>query len=117
MPAIVPKIFYSRATIAEDAKVLYALLDAADAATLLRSQTFIDRWRDVKSRVDRSGYEAETENLFNLLVNVDQAGLLDNSWVRARWLPIRHRIDSAPRRMHPRNESDRDPAHHRRGAP
>ena len=117
MQATAPKNFYSRATIAEDAKVLYALLDAADAATLLRSQELLDRWHEVKQRVDRSGYEPETECLFNLLVDADRAGLLDNSWVRSRWLTIRHRIDSAHRRMNPRNESDRDPAHHRRGAP
>lgn len=117
MTATAPKNFYSRATIAEDAKVLYALLDAAEAATLLRSPTILERWHEVKKRVDRSGYEIETEHLFNLLVDADRLGLLGNSWVRARWLPIRHRIDSAPRRMTPRDERDRDPAHHRRGAP
>jgi hypothetical protein len=111
-----PKNFFSRATIAEDAKVLYALLDAAEAAGLLAGDDILTCWRDLKQRVDRSGYEPETEGLFNLLKAIDAAGLLGGSWIRLRWQSIRHRIDSAPRRMESRPASDRPPALDRRSA-
>ena len=117
MPENPPKNFFSRATIAEDAKVLYALLDAAQAEALLRTDDLLARWHELKRRVDRSGYEPETEALFNLLVAVDRSGALGGTWIRTRWLTIRHRIDSAPRRMQPRHDGDHESSGHRRHAP
>jgi len=102
------KNFYSRATIAEESKLLYSLLDAAEEAGLLNRPDIAARWQELKRRVDRSGYEIETELCFKLLSEIDQSGALAGTWIRLRWLSFKHRIDAAPRRSKPR-EPDASP--------
>ena len=100
--------FYSCATIAEESKLLYSLLDAAEEAGLLNRPDIAARWQELKRRVDRSGYENEMELCFKLLSEIDQSGALAGTWIRLRWLSVKHRIAAAPRWSKPR-EPDASP--------
>ena len=94
--------FYNRATIAEEAKVLFSIADEADQLGLIRNAESLARWRHVKQRIDKTGYGPETEFLFTLLCEIDGNGALSASPLKDRWLPVKTRIDNAPRRMYPR---------------
>jgi hypothetical protein len=94
--------FYNRATIAEEAKLLFTLVDEVDQLGLLTNSESLQRWRAVKQNIAKTGYEPETEFLFTLLCEVHATGALAGTPVEPRWLPVKHRIDSAPRRMYPR---------------
>jgi hypothetical protein len=94
--------FYNRATIAEEAKLLFTLLDEADGLGLLKDSESLLRWRAVKQNISKTGYEPETEFLFTLLNEIHSTGGLAGTDVETRWLPVKARIDNAPRRMYPR---------------
>lgn len=92
------KNFFSRATIAEEAKLLFTLTDAAVELGRLTNPESQARWQEAKKRVEKKGYEPETELLFNLLSEIDASGGLKGTWIHPRWLAVKKRIDDAPRR-------------------
>ena len=94
--------FYNRATIAEEAKLLFTLADEAEQLGLIRNAESLQRWRAVKQNIAKTGYEPETEFLFTLLCEIHATGALTGTAVEPRWLPVKDKIDSAPRRMYPR---------------
>lgn len=96
------KNFYSRATIAEEAKLLFMLADAAAEMGRLTNPESKAHWLDAKKRVEKKGYEPETELLFTLLTEIDAAGGLKGTWIQSRWHTVKKRIDEAPRRKAPR---------------
>lgn len=78
-----------------EAKLLYALLDAAADDGRLRRSPFETRWEAVKaqahifSRVDRSA-------LYQLVEELAGVGGLDSTWMHERWLNVKARVETAP---------------------
>lgn len=69
----------------ETARLLFALLDAADEDGLLRGCAREERWREVKQRSGASSYHAEGALFWELLEELDRAGKLDGTWMQERW--------------------------------
>lgn len=94
--------FYNRATIAEEAKLLFTLAEEAEQLGLIQSSESLQRWRGVKQNIAKTGYAPETEFLFSLLSEIHATGVIAGTPIEERWLAVKNRIDSAPRRMYPR---------------
>jgi hypothetical protein len=80
--------------IQSEGRLLYTLLDAADAAGLLTA-AIAARWRDTKTRIICGApYEAEAGALHELLAELATAGALTGSWIEARWRTLAARIET-----------------------
>jgi hypothetical protein len=79
----------------EDARLLFALLDAADDDGLLRGFAGEARWREVKGRGPTLRYQQEGNLFWELLDELDRAGKLDRTWMHERWRTLKTRTTGA----------------------
>jgi len=79
-----------------EGRLLYVLLDAAEANGTLRGTAVEARWREGKERVQDSGdFEGEAALYFELLSELAASGKLAGTWIEQRWLTIKTRIPAA----------------------
>ncbi len=84
------------ATIRDEARVLYTLLDAAASAGLMDETTVEPAWREANSRLlARPNYESEAEVFHGLMVALDASGALAGTWIEERWRTIQSRVAPA----------------------
>lgn len=79
-----------------EAKLLYALLDAADADGLFGRSPFAAPWEELK-RMAEPFPKIDRAELYHLAEAVAASGALDHTWMRARWLTVKGRVESDPR--------------------
>jgi hypothetical protein len=78
-----------------EAKLLYALIDAAHDDGLIRSSPLLAEWLGIKQiatvfpNVDRAA-------LYHLAEGLDATGAIANTWMRERWLIVKRRVESDP---------------------
>ena len=76
-----------------EARLLFALLDATDCEGLISGTFFQSRWQTLKMRVDSgASYEGESEEFYELMVEIENSGALSGSWIEGRWLAVKARI-------------------------
>ena len=72
----------------EEAKVLFALLDAAKAQGLCRGTSVETRWDEARNRLLRTGCEEEGGLMWDLLAELEDMGVL-TGWIFERWREIK----------------------------
>ena len=81
------------ATIRDEARVLYTLLDAADSAGLMNGTAVEPAWREANARVlVRPNYDSEAEVFHDLMAALDASGALAGTWIEERWRMIQSRV-------------------------
>ncbi len=79
----------------QEARLLFALLDAIDSECLISDSGVQSRWRALKARVNGgSSYEAEAEDSYELLVKIARTARIRGTWMETRWLATEGRIRS-----------------------
>ena len=76
----------------EDARLLYALLDAAEDDGLMAGFAEAGRWRDVKRRAATVRFQQEGRLFWTLLSALERTGKLDSTWILARWISVKNRV-------------------------
>lgn len=70
------------------------LLDAARHNGLMPDSIAEEHWDEARSRIDQSGnYEREADLLYNLMHNLESAGMFVGTWIEARWEAVKSRVD------------------------
>ncbi len=78
---------------AEEARLLFTLVDAVDCEGLIAATSFQSRWRVVKARIESgASCEEEAENLYELLSEIESSGAIRSTWVEKRWRTAAQRI-------------------------
>jgi len=78
---------------AEEGRLLFALVDAVDCEGLIAATSFQSRWRVVKARIaSGASCEEEAENLYELLAEIESSGAIRSTWVEKRWRTAAQRI-------------------------
>jgi hypothetical protein len=77
------------------ARLLFALLDAADDDALLRGWAHKDDWRRVRSAAEQDGYVSELPLLIKLMTQLAGEGRLDRSWILRRWNGVKANLPQA----------------------
>lgn len=74
------------------ARLLYALLDAADDDGLMGDWEHQEKWRGVRNQAERSGYIPVLPFLIELMTGLEEAGRLDHSWILRRWNAVKTKL-------------------------
>ncbi len=72
-------------TKAEEAQLLYTLLDAADSEDRLSNLAAQEKWREIKTRCKDSSREREYAALASLFNEVERSDQLAGTWILFRW--------------------------------
>lgn len=83
-----------------EAKLLYAVLDAAYDDGLLRDPLIEKRWLAIR-RQAVSVLTLDRASLYWLVQDLDMLGVLNRTWMQGRWLTVKERIESAPMEFPP----------------
>lgn len=75
----------------EETRLLYTLLDAAEAEGRLSNPALAETWRTLKQRFDNARSEQECAALNALLDELDRSGAVAGTWIQARWHAIKAR--------------------------
>jgi hypothetical protein len=95
-------------TRAEQARLLYTLLDAAEVENRLLDPAVAECWLAVKARFDNARSEQHYEALEAVFDDLDRTGALVGTWIQARWLAAKIRRDTeSPFPKHSRPGGDR----------
>jgi len=80
--------------ICQEARLLFALLDAVDSEDLIAGMPCQTRWRALKARINSgaSHYENEADESYELLVEIGSSGAISGTWIEKRWLTTSARI-------------------------
>jgi hypothetical protein len=81
-------------THAEQARLLYALLDAAEDENRLVDPGVAERWLALKARFENAHSERHYSALEALFDELDRSGALVGTWIQARWLGAKTRRDT-----------------------
>ena len=81
-------------TRSEQARLLYALLDAAEDENRLLDPPLAERWLAVKARFDNARSEQHYEALETVFDELDRTGVLVGTWIQARWFAAKIRRDT-----------------------
>ncbi len=74
------------------ARLLYALLDAADDDGLMRDWTHKEEWRNARAEAEHSGYVPLMPLLIELMTALAEAGRLDRTWILRRWNDAKRKL-------------------------
>jgi hypothetical protein len=78
----------------EESKVLFALLDAAEEAGMIRDAGFQQRWLEAKVAVI-SAPMYEGGPLWELLETLERSGAMNDTWIEARWSMIKQQVQKS----------------------
>lgn len=78
-----------------EAKLLFALLDAAHDDRLLPAGPLQQRWLEIKE-AGESLPKINRAALYRLTEEVDATGALKNTWMHERWLVVKNRVQDDP---------------------
>jgi hypothetical protein len=81
-------------TRSEQARLLYTLLDAAEAENRLIDPAVTERWLAVKARFDNARSEHHFAALEAVFDELDRTGVLTGTWIQARWIAAKTRRDT-----------------------
>jgi len=77
------------------ARLLYALLDAADDDGLMRNWERKDEWHSARHVAELSGYRPVLPLLAKLMTELAEEGRLDRSWILRRWNEAKTKLSEA----------------------
>jgi len=88
-----------RARIEAEARLLFALVDAAAAENRLKDPEFATRWGTIRKSAEAERYEAAASDCMKLLSELEHRGELGPPWIAERLKGLRCRIRSESSRL------------------
>jgi hypothetical protein len=87
----------TRAPFGSEGRVLYTLLDAAQAAGLIRDFALQQQWREIEARLKaKPHYFDEADAMHALLAEIEAEGSLAGTWIEERWRSVQQRASRPP---------------------
>lgn len=77
------------------ARLLYALLDAADDDGLMRDWEHVDEWRSARHEAEQSCFRSVLPLLAKLMSELAEEGRLDRNWILRRWNDAKTKLSEA----------------------
>ncbi len=84
----------NHASITEESRLLYTLVDAADDGGLISDPNLRERAAETKERTESFGLEEEALTMFDLVEELDRSGALTGSWIQPRWRALKGRVEA-----------------------
>lgn len=98
MNSVAPFEFERPSRVVAEGRILFALMDAAEAAGALAGFPFREQWREISRAVENTtSYEKSAPKLYDLMLALYASGILADTWIEKRFLSVRARIEDAPR--------------------
>lgn len=95
-----------RSRIDAEARLLFALADAAAAENRLKDPEFATRWRAIRTCAEAEEYEAAATDCLELLCDLERRGELHPPWIVERLKGLQYRLRNDTRRpRHSRNSN------------
>lgn len=83
---------------AEEARLLFTLLSAAEEEDRLRPSMLAEKWRDLRGHLDAAHVEKAHAALIALFDELERTDMLAGTWIQFRWSAAKVKRDAERRR-------------------